>query len=169
MEKEKKLNKKIIGVIALFLIMLSLTFGAYAIWNELTKTDDVIVPIGEETILTVDLATQTNKQLVPTGKVVWTATQTDLVVITYNIQLTGYVGSGNLILSANTSNILIDGSATYAGLVVVNTPVVTTVNGTQSTVTIHVSLINPSSLIEYNAIAGKNITFTLTFIAQPQA
>ena len=70
----------------------------------------------------------------------------------------------------SASNVLIDGDSTHAGLVNIDINISTiniVVNGDSVTVTIIVTLTEPSNQSEYEAIAGKNITFDLLFSIDP--
>ena len=157
--------KRKAAVAALILVMLGSSATAFAYWNSLQDTADVTVPIGEGVTLEVDLGTETPGVLVPEDRAL-VAGQVEEVVITYTVRLDKQTIS-SLNFSVVYSNVLIGGSTDHAGLVNIDIQNPTTINNDWVTVTITVTLTEPADQATYLAIINQNITFTLTFTADP--
>ena len=160
-----KISKKLLSLVVLFLLVIGLGTSIYAYWNILTQNKDINLPIGEATELKVSLADYipTGKTLVPTGEVLWTNTQTDIITITYDVNLDGYTSEQDLVLNVAAQNVLIGNDATYANLIDINFAYDININSAIEQVTVTITLIEPTNITEYDAIKNQNITFTLVF------
>lgn len=157
--------KKLLVILGALLV-LGGSASAYAWWDTLQQTSNETITIGEGVTLNVN-ATATvpaGKVLVPAG-VVLKANDVESVVLTYDVFL-DFAATSDLPLTVTASNILINGSATNAGLVNVNISLAqNVVNSTAVVATVTVTLTEPTTEAEYLAIANQDITFTLTFTA----
>ena len=166
----------LIGVlVTLILIVSGLTF---AYWTNSVKNaeekDDQIVNIGtgKEVTTFVNVATSSGKTLVPEGRVddCNEKDATEKVVLTYTVTWTAEGDQANGVLgklSVVISNVAIDERTDLANFVTAtvasgnNSDI--TLNGEAVTVTIEVTLKEPENKDDYDAIAGKDITFDVTF------
>lgn len=161
------MRKKLFSAIVTFLFALgALTGATFAWWDTLTKTENPVITIGMgatlEVVVVLDIPA--GKTLVPTG-VLMGPNDIDEVVLTYNVKLDKELVSATP-LTVTSSNVLIGGSATHAGLV--NIGIVAAeanVNNTNVLVTVTVSLNMPADQATYDAIKNAVISFTLTFTA----
>ena len=108
-------------------------------------------------------------KLVPTGQVINLATQVDEIVLSYNVGLDHDASSvGTLEATVVASEIAIDEDtvlgASYVN-VVINPDTAFELSTTDTEVTVTITLDEPADETAYEAIAGKDITFTLTFTA----
>lgn len=163
----KKLRNKVIAAFAVMIFALATTVGVtYAYWDMLTaqRTEDDIITLGSGGTISIyaTVNSETGKTLVPSGVPLGVNDVTS-VTLTYTIRLNKQYTSP-LALSATVTNILIDGSPTYASLVSIPVSGDITINGgADATVVLTITLTEPTSQEAYNAIAGKAITFTVTF------
>mgnify|MGYP000984406443 CR=1 FL=1 len=184
----KKKSLKLSLVVFLIFLMLGLTFTSFAYWDQLTKTDDLVVTIGQgkEVNITATATVPSDKVLVPTGAIIGPHDVTS-VNLQYTVELSQEVSS-DLTLSVVASGVKIgeDISATetvpaydaeaYASLVniVISPETVSSLNSDSPvTVNVTVSLTEPldtsfsgvKAADIYASIINKPITFTLTFSA----
>lgn len=161
--KNKKKNK-LIAILAALTLFSGASFASttYAWWNTLQVAKDETVRLSEGVAVTVDAAVTTDKALVPVGTLYNSDLQTESVILTYNVAFNKEV-TETFSLGIEISNVKINGTATYANLVnfVIYAP--TTVNKDGAVVAIKVTLTEPDTEAIYNAIANKEITFTITF------
>ena len=164
--------------------LLTTVTATYAYWASLIKVTDLAdqsetVKIGtgdtvDSTVTLNEVVSSSTEDLVPSGRV--TGTQVESVVFTYTVDWTedgsGTFGNGTLgTLTVTVGNILVDEVADTYGLVNI-TPLVSTINvvlndsGTYNVV-ITVTLNEPADQTQYLAVAGKNITFDVTFTVVP--
>lgn len=162
--KKNKKNKRLITLLLPLLLLsgVSTVTGVYAYWNMLTKTQEETVQLGEGVAVTVDVDLIQDKALVPAGRLVNSDTQTEKVTLTYNVGFDGVV-TETFILSVVESDVMIGGDDTYADLVNIDITAPDTVDNAGGTVTVEVTLDEPADEATYIAVAGKDITFTLTF------
>ena len=157
--------KKLIAVLAMVIVLGGSTM-AFAWWDDLQKTQNETLTIGEGVTLEVAAVATApvGKVLVPAG-VVLKANDVTSIVLTYNVKL-DLAAVAALNLAVSSSNVQINGSATNAGLVnIVISPATTTVNATNVLITVTITLTAPATVEIYNAIINQPITFTLTFTA----
>lgn len=160
------MKKRTLLIVALLLLLLGSTIGAYAYWDNLTASQVETITIGEGTTLTVtaDAVAPAGKALVPVG-VILKSNDVESIELTYNVKLDQTVVT-DLDLSVVASNIQIGGSTANAGLVSVNISLGSaTVNSSDVVVTVTVTLTQPATVTIYNAIKNQPITFDLTFTA----
>jgi hypothetical protein len=175
--KQKKL---VVGLLVMLAVVMSTLTFAY--WSAGLTVDDndlasntVAIGVGEAVTTSVTLAadSQTSGTLVPVGRAddSSSATPVEAVVIEFTVSLDNneendsFAGT-EAVLAVAASNIKIDNSTTNASLVGIALSYTATINvdGTQS-VTVTVTLTEPTTQAIYSAIAGKDITFDLTFTA----
>jgi hypothetical protein len=158
------MKKRILAVIALVLLFGGTTL-AFGYWDNLTP--DAIgekVVVGEGVTLTVPAAINPTGQLVPTGVVMKTG-DVDSYVLTYSVSL-DKATLANLNLAVTISNIEIGGITTYNDAIDIVVSGITTVNNTAGDVIITITFDGePADLAEYTAVATKDITFDITFVA----
>jgi hypothetical protein len=162
------MKKRILALLIAFVVFGG-TMGAYAIWDNLTQTESEIVTVGEGTNLTVaaNVTAPAGKVLVPAG-VVLKAEDVESITLTYDVVLDQTALTG-LDLSVVASNVEINGSTTYASLVnIAISQSSATVNDANVTVTVVITLTEPSTQAEYDAIVNQPISFDLTFTATQQ-
>ncbi|MFP4286956.1 MAG: hypothetical protein ACLFRI_04595 [Candidatus Izemoplasmataceae bacterium] len=160
------MKKKLLGLF-LLLFLIGGSGVAFAIWDDLEEVDTVTVGIGEGTTLAVNLDTQTSGTLVPNG-VLLKSGDVESVVIEYTVELDQTV-IAPLDFTVNASNVEIGGDTTYANLVNILIVADSTLGNTAGTVTVTVTLTEPSTTAEYDAIINEEITFDLTFTATDPA
>ena len=174
----KNKRKLVIGLLITLAVLISgFTFAYWASGitgdNEVAH-NTVSIGVGEAVTTTVTLAnSQTAGQLVPAGKAgdSSSATPVDAVVIVYTVTL-DEDGDNNSFdgaiatLSVVASDIKVNDVENPYDLVNIALSYTATVavDGTQ-TVTVTVTLGEPADATEYAAVAGKDITFDLTFTA----
>lgn len=159
--KNKNKSAAVLAALALF-SGASLASTTYAWWNTLQVAKDETVLLGEGVAVTVDAVVTADKALVPAGHLTNSTTQTELVVLTYDVAFDKDV-TETFSLDVDISDVEIDGATTYAGLVNFNIDAPATVDNDGTVVTIEITLTEPSTEEIYNAIANKEITFTITF------
>jgi len=177
------MRSKKLAIGLLVMLALVVTTGTFAFWasgiigdGSEGITGTVTVGTGEEVTTTVNVTSQSGGlALVPSGRVVDANTQTDSVVLTFPVTWvengTNNSFDGNsATLAAVISNIKIDNATTYAGLANVNittNPGTVTLDGDVVDVIVTVTLTEPNNQTEYTAVAGKDITFDITFTVTP--
>lgn len=163
----KKLRNKVIAAFVVMMFALATTVGVtYAWWDMLQaeRTETDVIDLGTGGTISIDATVNsgTGKTLVPSG-VTMGPNDVTSITLTYTIGLDKQY-TNPLALSATATNILIDGSATYASLVSIAISGDTTINGdADATVELTITLGMPADQTAYNAVAGKAITFTVTF------
>ncbi|HHZ11581.1 MAG TPA: hypothetical protein GYA05_02590 [Acholeplasmataceae bacterium] len=159
----------------MILIVSGLTFAYWTNFvKDAEKKDDQSVTIGTGKAVTtsVNVRASSGKTLVPEGRVDDCNEQdaTDQVVLSYNVTWTAEGDQANGVLgklSVVISNVAIGGRTDLANFVTAtvasgnNSNI--TLNGEAVTVTIEVTLKEPENKDDYEAIAGKDITFDVTF------
>lgn len=159
----------------LILLIISLVFTStlsISYWVTISTKRNVEVNIDVHNAgLSVELGgSPENKVLVPRGYAFFTD-EVDEYVFTFDVDITEreLQPGVTLNLMVTADNIKIDGSDTYANLVVIEV----TENGDLQigndllTISVTVSLLEPDTEEVYNAIAGKKITFDLNFVVNP--
>lgn len=160
------MKKRTLFIVALVVLLLGSTVGAYAYWDNLQQTQAETITIGAGTTLTVtaDAVAPAGKVLVPAGTVI-KADDVEEIVLTYNVKL-DKAAVANLNLAVVASNIKINDSTTNASLVTVDVSLASaTVNNSDVVVTVTVTLSEPGTQAIYDAIINQDITFDLTFTA----
>lgn len=161
----KNLRKKVLFVL-LAIVMIGGTFGAYAYWDNLSQEDtNITIGVGQGVTLNVDLdeAIPANTYLIPAGAIQKPGDVYE-IVLEYTVVLSTEVSTA-LNLSVVASNVAINGSTVNAGLVNVAINAPATINNVEQTVTVTITLSEPTTPAAYQAIANGSITFDLTFTA----
>ena len=170
----KKLRNKVIATFIVMMFAFIATVGTtYAYWASVINAPaiaeqipDVVIGSGETVTMNV-IVSETNidtKVLVPSGRVIYIKTQTESITVTYEViwvEDTRLNGIEDASITAVVDNIQVDGVANPFALVEV-TPGTnpTTISHTSTiTFTFIVTLNEPANLEQYNAVAGKKITF----------
>lgn len=161
------MKKRTIFILALLVLLLGSTVGAYAYWDNLQTIESETINLGAGTSLTVnaDVVAPAGKVLVPVG---FDSKPDDVtsIALTYQVKLDQTVTT-DLNLTITASNIEINGDPTNAGLVTIDiSPNTTTVNSTDVEITVIVSISEPATKAIYDAIKNQAITFDLTFTAE---
>lgn len=154
----------------LVVLLLGGTAFAFSYWDNLSQQEQETINIGEGVTLTVSAVAEVpaGKYLVPAG-VVLKANDVESVVLTYNVKL-DLAAVTALDLSVVESNVLIGGASTYSSLVNIDISLASaTVNDSDVLVTVTVTLDEPATQAEYDAIENGAITFDLTFTASQPA
>lgn len=159
------IKKLLVAVIALVLVSGSVT--AFAYWDNLTETQSETITLGQGVSITVGV-----NALPPAGKVLVPTTvptrnnDVTQVVYVYDVNLDTTLGT-DLPFNVTASNVQIGGTTTHAGLVNIDiAKSATTINSGVVTVTVTVTLTEPTDEAAYNAIKAQDITFDLTFAAE---
>lgn len=162
-----KKNLKSVLSIALVLLLIAVTGLTFAYWDKLTKDENPTIDLGQGKEIVVDVIVgSTEDKLIPTGMVLGTG-EVDEVVFTYNVRLDQEVKE-DLNLTVKESNVKIGVSEDEAinGLVNIDIALeASTINNTNILVTVTVTLDEPITEPQYNAVINQPITFTLTFTA----
>lgn len=167
-----KNKKKILGLLLplVFITGASAVASTYAYWNVLKYQEAHNIDLGQGVVLSVDVVASApaEKTLVPTGKVINPATQVDKIELYYNVGLAHDASSvGTLEATVVASEIAIDANeilgATYANVDI--SPDNFILSTTDTEVVVTVTLDEPVDQTDYEAVAGKDITFKLTFTA----
>lgn len=165
------MKKRTLFIVALLVLLLGSTMGAYAYWDNLQQTETETINIGEGTTLTVSAVAEVpaGKYLVPDG-VVLKANDVESIVLTYNVVL-DQTALTALNLSVVAENIAIGGSgAGNEGLVNIDISLASaTVNDSNVLVTVTVTLDEPASSSVYTDVINEAITFDLKFTASQPA
>jgi hypothetical protein len=189
----KRSRKLVIGLLIMLSVMVS--GFTYAYWasavnqGQITATGTVTLGEGNAAATTVTVGNQTSGgPLVPVGRAaVSQGSAVEFVVLQFSVVWSSDIANTAIgaagTLAAVESAVLINGVDTHAGLVnltirigagfdVNGNPIGTPnnaiiVDGSAVIVYVKVTLTEPSTQAIYNAVAGKNITFTMTFTATP--
>jgi hypothetical protein len=158
--------KKLLVVLLLF-VAVSGTAGAYAYWDDLTRSQEETLMVGEGTSLEL-AATVTapeGKVLVPAG-VVMKANDVDSIVLKYQVSLDKEANE-DLLLSSWVENVMIGESSDLADeLVNISIELEdSTVNAKTVEVTVTITLNEPATQDIYNEIINQDITFRIFFQA----
>ena len=161
--KNKK-NKRLITLLLPLLLLsgVSAVASTYAWWNTLTKTQNETVQLGTGVAVTVGVDLPQDKALIPAGNLVNSDTQTEKVTLKYKVGFDGDV-TKTFTLSVVASDVKIAGTVTHAALVNIVITAPGWIDNAGGIVTVEVTLGEPANQTDYEAIAGKAITFNLTF------
>lgn len=161
-------RKILAALIALFTIGGSVS--AFAVWDNLTATKSETLTIGQGGVtltVAVEDVVPVGAKLVPTTAALKTG-DVKSIVLTYNVKLDTAVVSP-LAFTVTADAITINNVSTYSSLV--NIGIVKefdTVNTNDVLVTVTITLTEPTSQAEYEAIINQAIAFNLNFVATPQ-
>jgi len=158
------IKKLLVAIIAFALIGGSVS--AFAYWDDLSQTESETITLGQGVTLSVSATASApeGKVLVPTGVVTKTNDVTS-IVLTYDVELDTAVSTA-LNLDVSASDVQIGGLGDHAGLANINvSQAASTVNNTAVVVTVTVTLTEPTTQAEYDAIKNQPITFNLNFNA----
>ena len=165
-------KKKALGLLLplVFITGTAAVASTYAYWNVLQYQEDHNIALGQGVVLGVDVVASApaGKTLVPVGQVINPATQVDEIELIYNVGLDQDASSvGTLEATIIASEIAINGDeilgATYANVDI--SPDNFILSTTDTEVVVTVTLDEPVDQTDYEAVAGKDITFKLTFTA----
>lgn len=168
-------------IISVLVLLAVITSGfTYAFWansvNGLTGVDrpgSVTIGTGEDVTVNVTIGNSNDADgdvLVPTT-ITPLAGQTTKVTFTYLVTWVSddrieSVTTANIVVTQST--ILVGGVENPYGLIQVSlTNPGTVTQGSATTLTFEVTMTEPASQAQYTAVAGKEITFTLTFAINP--
>lgn len=163
----KKQTLKILVIAFVVVMLVSATSLSYAYWDSLAYSTDIDINLGENTVLTVtvDGNTAEGKTLVPEG-VLMGANDVDSVSFNYTAALSKTPENpADFNIDIIEDSIKIGGDDTYGYLVNITIDAPELISDTAS-ITITVTLSEPSDEVEYNAIAGKAITFDISIFAE---
>lgn len=166
----------VIGLLVTLLVAVTgATFAFWASGLNVTQASDDAISITVGTGDTVTSTVSTNDPTVTTDALVPTtitpgAGETNEIVITYNVTW-AEVGSNNGFdgtaydLEVSVNNLLVGGVADSYDLVnaVVGGATSVTLDGSAAVVTVTVTLDEPLNQTQYDAVAGKTITFNVSF------
>jgi predicted ribosomally synthesized peptide with SipW-like signal peptide len=171
----KNLKRKNLVLALLVLFALAISGTTYAYWaSSVSVTNDTqseSINIGEGQAVTTTVAVTggayDGKDLVPTGRVVDSNTQTESIVLVYEVDWTetgtavdGIAGT----LSATVDNIQGDTNGLVNISAVLTDGSAIAVNDASTyTVTVTITMTEPADLAQYNAIVNATITFDVTF------
>ena len=175
---KKKL--KISIIISLVILMLGLTYTSFAFWDQLTKSDDITVNIGEGKKIDVSfvMAPEEGKTLIPVGAVLGPDDVSE-VNVKIKVVLDNEVVNP-LKLEVTKTQVLIDGVTTHAGLINViisKDKEFIQLKNDDVIVDVVITLTEPSigppsgypdadaAIAAYEAIKNKEVKITLTFTA----
>lgn len=160
--------KKFLVVLLLF-VAVSGTAGAYAYWDDLQRSQDETLTVGEGTSLELKATVEApeGKVLVPAG-VVMKADDVDSITLKYQVQLDKEANE-DLILDAWYTDLLLGDSKMseeLASLVNIDIELEeSTVNNDAVTVVVTITLDEPESQEIYEMIINETISFTMFFEA----
>ncbi len=153
------MKKRTLFIVALLVLLLGSTMGAYAYWDNLQKTETGSVTIGEGDTIVVSETLAGSGILIPVGETP-SAGEVTSITFTYSVSVNaGAVASGKTTLAVSESNITNDTN----GLVQFAYSGVGELSTTPTTVTVTITLTAPADVTEYNAIINKVIGFDLSF------
>ena len=163
---KKKTSTMIIAM--LIVISLAISGMTYAYWDSLQDdVDNVELTLGQGTTLSVVVGANTadGKTLVPTG-VLLGATDVESVVFNYTASLSkAPATAATLTVEVAEGSIEINGSTTYANLVNIAISAPATITDSAAII-VTVTLTEPATQTEYEAIFGQTVTFDLIIIAE---
>ena len=152
------MKKRTLFIVALLVLLLGSTMGAYAYWDTLQQTEAQSVTIGKGDTIIVSETLAGTGTLVP-ASVTPTGSEVTSVVFTYNVSVNAEaVAAGNTTLVVSAINVTND---TY-GLVQITPTGNFTMSTTPTTITVTVTLTEPTET-QYSAIINQVIGFDLTF------
>jgi hypothetical protein len=163
------MKKRLLALVLVAIVLVGTGF-AFSYWDNLQVQQSETITVGEGTDLTVSAVAEAEagKVLVPAGTVM-KANDLDEIVLTYNVVLDQTVNTA-LNLTVTSSNVLVGGVSTYAGLVNIDiSQAAATVNDSNVLVTVTITLDEPADATEYAGVANAAITFDLTFTATQPA
>lgn len=182
----KNLKRKNLVLALLVLLALAVTGTSYAYWASSVVKDTEIkantVSVGTGEAITISITPTNNttetRKLVPVGFGEQTnettyAGDTESYVINYSViwnDDTALDGQPDSTISATVGAITVGGVANPSGLIIV-TPAAsnptTIALGATVNFTFTVTMTEPADKAEYDAVAGKDITFNVTFEVTP--
>lgn len=149
-----------------FVVLLAMggTVSAFAWWDTLqeTQSETLIIGEGNDLVVSVNVGA-TGDKLIPTGMALASG-EVNSITLTYNVNLSK-TSAANLTFSVLASNVLINGLAANAGLVVIAIDAPVVLNNGVSGVTVVITLSEPTTEAIYNLVKNQNITFDLIFSA----
>jgi len=153
--------------VILLLVLIITTAFSYAYWDNLTKDDSSNITIGEGATLSFEVVVDPEgKKLVPEGTVL-DDDEVEAITYTYTVSLDKDF-TNPLDLAVTVSDKKIDNNEALADFFGVNiVKSAETINfGAGVTVTVTITLNEPDTKAEYDLIAGKILSFTLSFEAK---
>lgn len=174
----KKKNFKIGLMVLLVVLMIGLTYTSFAFWDQLTKTDDITVNIGEGKEISVSFISEPEpgKSLIPVTAVPGPNDVTEMnaeIKVVLNSEV-----STQLKLKVIKTQVLIGGDSTHAGLINVDIELEKEFiqhKNEEVKVYVTITLNEPSigedystagdAIAAYEAIRNKEVKITLNFTA----
>jgi hypothetical protein len=164
--KTKTKSVTILIVVMLVVISALMTGVTYAYWNSLQTNETIELNLGEGTVISVNLDSNTadGKNLVPAG-VLMGEDDVDSVSFTFTAALTKAAAQdANFSVSVVEGTLKVGGAVTHAGLINVSFEAPETITD-DAEFTVTITMNEPKNPDEYNAIANKAVTFNIIIIA----
>ena len=161
----KRTKIKIISsMVMLLFTLVALTVTTYAFWNYLTHTESNNINLSSGDEIIVELNTSTSGLLIPATQTPTSGEVTE-ISYTFNVKANQQALDGGFTnLNVSIENLNINGITDYNYLI--NTDLVlesTTITTSNQLVTLTITLTEPSTQIEYEAIKGGVISLDLVF------
>lgn len=154
-----KRNYKSLLSVALVLLLVTLATLTFAFWDQLTGNADGKVQIGEGKKITITETLSPEGRLIPNGAAKG-ANDVYEVEVKYEVELTEFVEGFELVVEGATAHELVNLEINHGQF-------------TENTLTVEVvatfTLDEPANEAEYMEVAGKAITYSLTFEYKPVA
>lgn len=162
-------------IISLVLALLGLTVSTFAMWDQLTTTEDEVICVGVGTELTrTERVISTEGRLIPKSAILGPGDVHE-VEIRYELKLSKQTVE-DLLLDVEIKNVRVGGIATLSHFVLIdlykleNGVIVKTddylVNNTGTIVILKVTLLEPQDQNAYEMMKNKQITFDVEFSAR---
>jgi|AGTN01.2.fsa_nt_gi hypothetical protein len=153
---------KILIVAFAVILVAAITGVTYAYWDALSSSDDIEINVGEQTVLTLTLDSNTagGKTLIPAGAMKGPS-DVYSVDFTYNVVLSKTPANPAVLhVSVKEGSIKINNDDTYAGLVLITIDNPGSISD-EAEFTVTIALDEPEDETAYAAVAGKAITFEI--------
>lgn len=158
------LRKRLLAGLLVVLLLGTSAIG-FAYWDNLSSSQSGTITLGEGDTITVSESSAGSGTLIPSS-ITATGSEVTSIEFVYSVAVNQQaVDAGNTTLTVTESNVLIGGSSTYASLVNFSVTGVSTLSTSAISVTVTVTLTEPSDVTAYNAIINQDITFDLGFTA----
>jgi len=160
----KRLKRKLVLAFIVMLFAFVSTVGVtYAWWNMLTHTESEQVELGEGDTIIVSETLAGTGILIPVGQTP-TGSEVTEVIFTYDVSINiEALEAGTTTLSVSAENVLIGGDSTHSALVNFSITGPTELTETPGTITVTVTLTEPTDQATYEAIKNQIVTFDLVF------
>lgn len=153
------MKRKNLLSIALVLLLVAITSLTFAYWDDLTGSKGGNVQVGEGKRITItDVVPTANQRLIPDGALKANEDDVYKISIQYKVEVTELVDNYELVVTATTTNGLVNVNVINPGF---------TKAKEQITVTLEFTLTMPDDKAEYDSVAGKQVGYTVNFDYQP--